>query len=284
MEEAMESTEFSNKITAQWTHNAILCMLASYDANKDSLEHPKKKTHLWDQIVLDMDDLGFQFSRDQVRWKFNALHKSYKECVDNNSKSGRQLKNFKYYEEFDEIFGYKEKLSQISTFSSFSAKANVENTKKPTNISCSIGNYTILESTEEINKKNQDKEDHIIEKNITNNSVMNQSEELQKEQKQEKSKKIKKIGLEHNWEQYLDLLEVKQTDLRHRHNELLQKKDQEMKLKEDYISLKKKNSEIKQKMLKRKLEEKMDRHRDIIDIENKKYHLMLELLRKDKHN
>lgn len=44
-------------------------------------------------------------SCDQVRWKFNSLIKKYKECIDNNSASGRGAMNFEFYDQLEEIFG-----------------------------------------------------------------------------------------------------------------------------------------------------------------------------------
>ena len=49
-------------------------------------------------------------SMDQVRWKINALIKKYKECVDNNSKSGRGLMTFEWFDRLEEIFGQQKKL------------------------------------------------------------------------------------------------------------------------------------------------------------------------------
>ena len=42
---------------------------------------------------------------DQTRCKFNALLKKYKECVDNNSKSGKSPMTFTYFNEIQEMFG-----------------------------------------------------------------------------------------------------------------------------------------------------------------------------------
>lgn len=60
----------------------------------------------------------FQMSMDQVRWKINALIKKYKECVDNNSKSGRSLMTFKCFTQMDEIFGRKRNAVTEHTVSS----------------------------------------------------------------------------------------------------------------------------------------------------------------------
>lgn len=46
----------------------------------------------------------FQVTTDQTRWKFNALLKKYKECNDNNSKSGRSPITFAYFNEMQDMF------------------------------------------------------------------------------------------------------------------------------------------------------------------------------------
>ncbi|KYN17301.1 hypothetical protein ALC57_10427 [Trachymyrmex cornetzi] len=48
---------------------------------------------------------------DQTRWKFNALLKKYKECVDNNSTSGRSPMTFDYFNEMQEIFGHRKNVN-----------------------------------------------------------------------------------------------------------------------------------------------------------------------------
>lgn len=44
-------------------------------------------------------------STDLIRWKINALTKKYKECIDNNRKSGRSPMSFEYFDQMQEILG-----------------------------------------------------------------------------------------------------------------------------------------------------------------------------------
>ena len=48
---------------------------------------------------------------DQTRWKFNALLKKYKECVDNNSKSGRSPMTFAYFDEMQDMFSHRKNIN-----------------------------------------------------------------------------------------------------------------------------------------------------------------------------
>lgn len=54
---------------------------------------------------------GFQVTADQTRWKFNALLKKYKECIDNNSKSGRNPMTFAYFNEMQDMFGHRKNIN-----------------------------------------------------------------------------------------------------------------------------------------------------------------------------
>lgn len=47
---------------------------------------------------------------DQTRWKINALSKKYKECIDNNSKSGRSPMTFTYFNEMQDMFGHRKNI------------------------------------------------------------------------------------------------------------------------------------------------------------------------------
>lgn len=54
-------------------------------------------------------------SSDQVRWRMNYLMKKYKECVDNNLKSGRSTMHFEFFNEMENIFGCKK--AAVATYS-----------------------------------------------------------------------------------------------------------------------------------------------------------------------
>lgn len=59
-------------------------------------------------------------SKDQVRWKTNALMKKCKECINNVSKSGRGM-DFEWFEQMEEILEkYKNAGSGFTGSSSFS--------------------------------------------------------------------------------------------------------------------------------------------------------------------
>lgn len=65
-------------------------------------------------------------SCDQVRWKFNALTKKYKECIDNNSASGRGAMTFEFYDQLEEIFDQQSKAVGTCVMSSTRPLKNSE--------------------------------------------------------------------------------------------------------------------------------------------------------------
>ncbi|XP_071642136.1 uncharacterized protein [Temnothorax longispinosus] len=124
-----------DKQPAVWDKNATLALLSLYEAKKDMLDHPKKKTKIWEAIAVGLQqDFGIQMSADQVRWKINALIKRYKQCVDNNSKSGRSLMTFEWFDQMDEIFGQQRNAAAEHTVTSkFSHTRDSYNDKQKRN-------------------------------------------------------------------------------------------------------------------------------------------------------
>ncbi|KAL6265769.1 hypothetical protein P5V15_002580 [Pogonomyrmex californicus] len=78
-------TQTENKQPAIWDRNTTLALLSLYEAKICWIIQRKKVKY-------------GKMSMDQVRWKINALIK-YKECIDNNSKSGRSLMTFEWFDE-----------------------------------------------------------------------------------------------------------------------------------------------------------------------------------------
>ncbi|KAL6254781.1 hypothetical protein P5V15_014111 [Pogonomyrmex californicus] len=70
----------------------------------DMLDYPKKKIKL---CMYNNVFFIFHMSMDQVRWKINALIKKYKECTDNNSKSGRSLMTFEWFDQLERFYDNK---------------------------------------------------------------------------------------------------------------------------------------------------------------------------------
>jgi len=59
-----------------------------------------------------------------VRWKFNTLTRKYKECVDNNKRTGTGAMTFKFFDHVENILGDRRMVQGQNTISSTFAKKN----------------------------------------------------------------------------------------------------------------------------------------------------------------
>ncbi|XP_044577102.1 uncharacterized protein LOC123260171 isoform X2 [Cotesia glomerata] len=87
-------TESNPKKNAVWTKQSTMAMLSLYEANVQMLMDVGAKSRVWKKISEGLKDLCIQVTADQVKWKFNRLYNKYKECIDNNNKSGSNSKKF----------------------------------------------------------------------------------------------------------------------------------------------------------------------------------------------
>ncbi|KAK6180697.1 hypothetical protein SNE40_008700 [Patella caerulea] len=64
------------------------------------------KSHgtLWNKVKKELQKMGFALSTVQIINKWTALKKKYKKVTDNNNKTGSERMDFKYLDEFDEVF------------------------------------------------------------------------------------------------------------------------------------------------------------------------------------
>lgn len=83
-------------------------------------------------------------SNDQVRWRMNYLMKKYKQCIDNNLKSGRGTMSFEFFDEMENIFGCKK-----AAMATYSLSSNL-----PSKISKSLSSETEIQSPHQKKKKN----------------------------------------------------------------------------------------------------------------------------------
>ena len=78
------------------------------------------KSHevLWGKITEKLNAENVNVSKVQVINKSNTLKKKYKEVIDDNSKTGNQRTNWKYFEVFNEAYGNKTGTQAALTFDS----------------------------------------------------------------------------------------------------------------------------------------------------------------------
>jgi hypothetical protein len=88
-----------------------------FDAEK-SFNLMKSHEVLWGKITEKLNAENVNVSKVQVINKSNTLKKKYKEVIDDNSKTGNQRTNWKYFEVFNEAYGNKTGTQAALTFDS----------------------------------------------------------------------------------------------------------------------------------------------------------------------
>lgn len=221
---------------------------------------------------------------DQVRWKINALIKKYKECIDNNSKSGRSLMTFKWFNQMDEILG-----QQRNAVSGHIVSSKFGCTSKPSTSSAS--------STSSAKKSNFRSSTSIL----TELNDSNLSSEIERNEKSPVSKRnnpaevIKnkkrflhgsgsnlaktKVALEKQWLEYVKIKTERDKNSDERQAAILEQKKEMMKLKRKHLILKEQEIEQRNEYLRQKSERKENRHAELIRIEKEKCKLLKQLLK-----
>lgn len=193
---------------------------------------------------------------DQTRWKINSLIKKYKECVDHNSKTGRSPKTFPYFNEMQDMFGHRKNINCNHTLNSSLFTTKSENS-----------NYS--------KSKNQQQ---------SSDTQMPSSSSPKQSTCEEKPKKghsgsatyvaKTKLELEKQWLEHLRMLSTKNE----KENEKLIRIDERNALKKEKLLLKQKQMLWKETMLKRKMENKAERHRDRMRMEREKCQLLKDVM------
>ncbi|XP_036145336.1 uncharacterized protein LOC118646467 isoform X1 [Monomorium pharaonis] len=265
----IESSEQSTKQSAVWTDKAIMALLSLYEANVHMLDHPKKKTKIWTAVSDGLKDFEIEMSPDQVRWKMNILQKKYKECCDNNNKSGRGKMEFKWYDQLDEIFGRNKdaiaahtvssKIIKQASESTLSSQKNIGNCTSESPSSAEIPATPIASTSLSINNKNAKKQFRI--RRGTGSNLAD-----------------KKLNIEHQWLKFLENKEVRDTERDKRIAKSEERTTESFTLKKKLIALKRQEIEQKRELLNKKLKDKENRHAEIIQIEKTKCKLLKKLL------
>ncbi|XP_039305491.1 uncharacterized protein LOC105207085 isoform X2 [Solenopsis invicta] len=258
----LESCPENNQY-AIWNKQSTLALLSSYEMNLNKADNAKKKTKIWTAITEGLQELGIKVTNDQVRWKINSLIKKYKECVDNNAKSGRAHMSFEFYDQLEEILGQEKEATALHTVSSKILLDSDSNDKRE-NVDESLSNH----------QKRQKKAD---ENNRPNTSTI-------EHESQPVVKRLRpghgtgstlaktKMELQTQWLDYLKTTKNREEEQTKRHEKLLQSKV-------EVINVKKRQLQLKKEIAEKKLKSKERRHEDIIELEKLKINLLKKLLR-----
>ena len=99
-----EVSELEQK--TRWLRSEVLQLLRFYNQKKYRFKNDnlKNKT-LWEEISVDLTNVGISCSTKMCETKMKNLQRSYVQCVDHNKKSGNdRMRKFVYYDGLHAIF------------------------------------------------------------------------------------------------------------------------------------------------------------------------------------
>jgi len=223
-------------------------------------------------------------SIDQVRWKINALTKKYKECVDNNSKSGRNP--FEWFDQMDEIFGKQTNAIATHTMSS----GFPQMTSNSLTSSAQKFNFTLTSASKSSTSKSStttitvSNDPTVLLENCSNKNVQISTSSKTGKRKRElhgsgSNIARAKIALENQWVEYLNMKIERDKLNDEKHAATVEQKKEALKLKKKHFALKEKEIEQRKDYFIVKLKEKENRHAQQIEIEKEKCKLLKKFLK-----
>lgn len=232
-------------------------------------------------------------SVDQVRWKINALTKKYKECVDNNSKSGRNPMTFEWFDQMDEIFGKEKNAIAIHTMSSgfphmlnssISSAQKFDSTLTSSASKSSTSKSSTSKSSSTTITVSNDPAvllENCSNKNVQISTPVSSKTGTKKRQLHGSGSNIAraKIALENQWLEYLNMKAERDKLNDEKHAANFEQKKEALKLKRKHIALKEKEIEQRKDYFTAKLKEKENRHAQQIEMEKEKYKLLKKFLK-----
>lgn len=204
-----------------------------------------------------------QVTPDQIKWKFNRLNTKYKECIDNNNKSGRAHITFEYYDQFEQIF-YKEK--DVSASRTFSSSIFETNERK--------GKHESLES--KVVSKDKKLKLHVAScsKNSTlfNESPKHKTSPVATVKKNSKNQYLQSLEVLQNIQENQMSRDDKMT-------KYLKIKEKDMELKKKAIEVREMETQVKKDLASEKLKFNEKRHQDWLKMEKFKCKLLEKLMK-----
>lgn len=214
-------------------------------------------------------------STDQVRWKMNILQKKYKECCDNNNKSGRGKMEFKWYDQMDEIFGKNKDAIAAHTVSSQIIKKQVSVLSGQKDVVCTSKSSPPAEI---LCVSSSPSASTSAVSSPSASPLMNKNTRVRPRHGTGSNLAQKKLNIEQQWLKFLEQKEQRDTDRDVRHAKSEERATENLSLKKQIVSLKRKQLEQKKELLNKKLKEKENRHAEMMKIEETKCKLLKKLL------
>ncbi|CAL1679456.1 unnamed protein product [Lasius platythorax] len=284
-EESLSTSNCSTtKQHALWTRNAILALLALYEAKVNMLDNPKKRGKIWQEIANDLLEIyGIEMTSDQVRWKMNALLKKYKEVIDNFSKSGRGNIEFEWFQPMDDIFGKnKDTTNQNYTVSSkVYSKIDKASTSQPSEKKRLLESSCLPSTTQHLEKKSLQSSSKSHKKTTADPLSLSVNEtDINPKQKKHSScgtaSKIAKtkIELEKQWLDHLTMKRERDRIKDEKNATFMENKKELIKLKKKQLAFKEQELQQRREIAENKLKEKKTLYAEILEVEKQKYKVL----------
>uniref|UniRef100_A0A8W8I085 Myb-like domain-containing protein n=1 Tax=Magallana gigas TaxID=29159 RepID=A0A8W8I085_MAGGI len=120
-------TEDSDQKVHIWSETEEKQLIALRTEMDDAFYKNKNHETLWQKIFENMNSAGIKVTKQQIMNKWRNLKRKYKETIDLNKKTGNEKHEFKYQNEFDNLFGHK---ASTKAAVSFDSGVNAEERKK----------------------------------------------------------------------------------------------------------------------------------------------------------
>lgn len=130
-----------------WDDKAVKLLFTLYKDHQEAFKSTSIKNDVvWGKIRIRMKtDKGYNFTRTQIKDKWTNMRKNYMRVKNHNKTTGAALKNYRYYNEMDDIFGDKSNVNPIAIASNMRAKDE--------NISSCLEDNSVTEDDQHIRKK-----------------------------------------------------------------------------------------------------------------------------------
>ena len=88
-----------------WTSSEEKALISIRGEFDEQFNKNQRYDVLWKEVTKKMMSLGVNVTNVQVKNKWNKLKKDYRKVVDENNNTGNHPARFKYFEDFNKIFG-----------------------------------------------------------------------------------------------------------------------------------------------------------------------------------
>ena len=94
---------------AAWSDTEVKTLIALWaDRNvQEQIQGSVRNNHIYKKMSKDMKEKRFSRDAEQCKAKIKNLKTEYRQVKDNNNKTGRGRKTFKYYDELDAVLGHR---------------------------------------------------------------------------------------------------------------------------------------------------------------------------------